>query len=601
MPEVKIDFRSLCEDLKKKVLEIENSDSDQGDKTRRFIQAGKSFRKQLYGDKRRYSGEKGEQKRISLNTYNTYLSRARRMFEDMGLRHHLLDRELERLKKRYPLHAHAIGTLDGLTPTETRLAQRGLFDQLRKAGNLRRQLSELDFSVPAAKKSVDGLRAKHPMYAEKLEQLLTGDAVTAMANLERSFREVDALIEDLTHLKVNHEIMYSLSMEKGLRETHTEKKELALGKKKRNAIAIHYPNYIQRVFNLLTNPTVNSSEGAMYGISPLTFALCAATGRRPIEILVQGQFRAIDEHRLGFIGQAKKRTESVDHERVIYSLVDSGIVLKALQILRNLPQVKSLHLSEGAENDTREKNAIISGRVSAPLNEFAKQFFADEGRVLKDTRAIYARICFELWFKVDPRWKKIDDDVFFAELLGHEDEQTQMHYKSFKVFDCDRSFEPSESDRLGRWERLAEYDNQMLELANGDAAVVLHEKIKQHLVENPDEKMTQSTISRITGAYRPLIQRYMELCADALGIEKQDNGRWLQLDEAKDPVLIEVDADELPAHSANDKPRFSAHPIGDGSEWESIVSVNGEEVARATGATRMAAQRAAWDVYQDSL
>lgn len=596
MPAVKIDFNKMCEELKKKVIAIENSDSDQAEKTRHFKQAGETFRKQLYGDKRKYSGADGEKKRIALNTYNTYLSRARGMFEKMGLRHHLLDRELARLKKRYPLHAEAIATLDNLSPKETRLAQKLLFDQLRKAGNLRRQLSELDFSTPSAKKNVDQLRAKHPLYADKLEMLLTGDAIEAKAQLDKTFREVESLIEDLTHLKINHEIMYSLQMEKGLRETHTEAKDSSLDKKKRTTVAIHYPNYIQRVFNLLTNPTVNSSDGTMYGISPLTFALCAATGRRPIEILVKGQFRAIDEHRLGFIGAAKKRTGTNDSEYIIYSLIDSGTVLKAIQVLRSLPQVKSLPLSEGMDNDIRDKNAIINGRVSAPLNEFAKQFFSDENRMLKDTRSIYARICYELWFKVDPRWKKTDDDVFFAEILVHDNEESQMHYKSFKVFECDRSFTPAASNRMGRAERLAEFDNIMPDLANGDAAVILHEKIKRHLVDHPDEKMTQSTISRLTGAYRPLIQRYMELCADALGIEKQENGRWIQLDEAKEPVLIEVDAEDEQQPEARAKPRFSAHPIGD--QWEAVVSIDGTEVARGTGPDRMTAQRVAWDKYQ---
>lgn len=600
MPEVKIDFRKLVAELTKEVLAIESSDAVQADKTRRFNAAGQKFRNALYGDKRKYSGAAGQAKRIALNTYNTYLSRARKVFEEMGLRHHLLDREIERLKKRYQNHELAIEGLEKKSPTETRLAKKQLEELLRGAVDLRRQIYPLDFSKPSAKKTIDLLKKNHPFYSDKLGELLGENAIEESVKLDLILGEAEPLLEDLSKLKINHEIMYALRMESNLRATHTEKKDSALGTKKRNAIAIHYPHYIQRVFNILTNPTVNSSTGVMYGMSPLTFAICAATGRRPIEVLLQGEFTIIDQHRLGFSGQAKKRTENKDHERVIYSLVDTSILIEALRILRSLPQVAELPDSTGAENETRSLNAIISGRVATPLNQYAKQFFGDENRVLKDTRAIYARICHELWFKVDPRWKKSDDDVFFAELLGHDDEATQMHYKSFKVFECSSDFKPTESQRRGRLERLAEFDDQMQNLANGDSAIVLHEKIKKLLEREPEAKITQSLIIKETGAFRPLIQRYMELCADALGIEKQENGRWLQLDEAADAVLIEVDADDDSlAVDHQEKPRVAAHM--DGVIWVATVTLGGLELASASSGDRVSAMKEAWAKYEEQL
>ena len=610
MPEKKIDLRTLIAELKKEVVEIEASDAPQADKTRRFQAAGRKFRNALYGDQRKYKGKAGRERRISVNTYNSYLSRARKVFEELGLLHHLLGRELGRLAKRYPQHAAAIGALAGLSPKETRLAKKALEQQLREAGELARKVDRIDFAKPAAKPAIARLRSDFPIYDQALAALLGKRATEAAADLEATLDEAEPLLEDLAALKVNHEILYALQMEKSVRTSHTEKKEKALGVKKRTAVAIHYPHYIQRVTNLLAHPTQTGGAGTMYAMAPLAFALCAATGRRPIEVLFRGEFDPVllpggqvDPHRLAFSGQAKKRSEDPEVERIIYCLAPAPVVLAALGHLRALPQVADLGGSMGVENDTRSLNAMIASRVGSPLNTYAKEFFEDQKRTLKDTRAIYARISYELWFKRDPRWRKTDEDVFFAELLGHDDETTQMHYKQFKVHDCDPDFTPETEQRSGRLARLAEYDGLMAELANGDAAEKLHAAVKAQLQQDPATKFTQSLISKLTGAYRPLIQRYMELCAEALGIEKQDNGRWRQLDEAEPAVLIEVavpEADEAapaeaPAPVPAAKPRI--HWAREGDLWRAAVLVDGAEVAHSLDADRNTAGQEAWADY----
>lgn len=603
MPVMKIDLNKLIDELKKEVIAIESSDATQADKTRRFNAAGVKFKNALYGDKRKFGSAAGQEKRISLNTYNTYLSRARKVFEEMGLVHHLLPREIDRMKKRYPGHAEAIDNhLARATPAEIRIGKKELEKQLSAGAELRRTLRGLDYSKPATKRKIDLLKNDHALYADDLVALLGSDAAAAYAVLENRLAEVDKLLADLADLKVNHEILYALRMEKSLRETHTDKKESALSTKKRNTVAIHFPNYIQRVFHLLTNPTVNVGSTTMFALSPLTFGLCAATGRRPIEILIQGQFKKLDSHRLLFNGQAKKRTENDDFERVIYTLIDADVVLNAIAALRALPQAQSLLDHEVDDLDVRSKNAVVNGRVASPINTFAKQFFKDESRVLKDTRAIYARICYELWFKVDPRWKTKDDDVFFAELLGHEDETTQMHYKSFKVFDCNPEFVPVESKRLnraGRLERLSEFDGVMSSMSKGDSAENLHQRVKKMLADNPALRVTQNYLFKETGAYRPLIERYLETCASALDIERMDNGRWRQVDESEPDVFVMVKDDQPEQAPAPQKPRVTSHK--DGEQWVAVVSVGGLEIASATAEDRMQAQRAAWEIYQTEI
>ncbi|WP_445364872.1 protelomerase family protein (plasmid) [Microbulbifer sp. ANSA001] len=619
----KVDLRKLVSKYKDEVVAIEASHAPQAEKTRKFRAIGQKIRSALYTDRRRYQG-KGQANRVTLNTYNTYLSRVRKVFEEMGLRHHLLDRDIGRLQKRYPHHAQALESLENLPPEKTRLAKKHLEEQLRGAAKISSTLEGLDFSKPAAKRKIDQLRKAYPIYADMLSDLLSGDAIDAEFALLAALDEAELLIEGLTSLKINHEIMYALRMEKGLRATHTAKKEAALGVKKRTAIAIQYSNYIQRVTNILANPTKNSGADTMYAMAPLTFALCAATGRRPIEVLFQGEFSLVklkggkvDPHRLAFSGQAKKRSEDGEYQRIIYTLAPAEIVVAGIRHLRALPQVADLPESEGVKGDTRSLNAKIASRVGAPLNTYAKEFFADKKRVLKDTRSIYARICYELWFHRDPRWKKSDEDVFFAELLGHDDETTQMHYKQFKVAGCDPDFEPETEQRSGRLEQLAEFDEMMPDMANGDAAVKIHQKVKEQLEKDPETKFTQSFLINLTKAYRPLIKRYMETCADALGIELQENGRWRQLDEAEPPVLVEVpveeEAEDLEAEEAEieeqeaedsvqepsqrpaAKPRISYNR--EGNLWRAAVTIDGEEVAHSLDKNRQTAMEEAWTEY----
>ncbi|MBX4308959.1 telomere resolvase, partial [Mycobacterium tuberculosis] len=83
------------------------------------------------------------------------------------------------------------------------------------------------------------------------------------------------------------------------------------------------------------------------------------------------------------------------------------------------------------------------GRINAILatafNPWVKTFLGDDRRVYKDSRAIYARIAYEMFFRVYPRWKNVDEDVFFMEILGHDDENTQLHYKQFKLANFSRT------------------------------------------------------------------------------------------------------------------------------------------------------------------
>lgn len=61
------------------------------------------------------------------------------------------------------------------------------------------------------------------------------------------------------------------------------------------------------------------------------------------------------------------------------------------------------------EITTRSENGRINAILAKAFNPWVKSFFKDDRRVYKDSRAIYARIAYEMFFRVDPRWKNVDE------------------------------------------------------------------------------------------------------------------------------------------------------------------------------------------------
>ncbi|WP_329502364.1 protelomerase family protein [Pseudomonas aeruginosa] len=159
--------------------------------------------------------------------------------------------------------------------------------------------------------------------------------------------------------------------------------------------------------------------------SYLALGLALATGRREVEILKLAKFEKVGEFELEFSGQAKRRggVDYGDSYR-IYTLLQADVVLEAFAKLRAMPEVLELqHLD----------NTEVNRRVAKTLNTQAKRVFGNQERVFKDSRAIWARVVFELHFTRDARWAKVNETVFWREMLGHEDMDTQESYKAFKI------------------------------------------------------------------------------------------------------------------------------------------------------------------------
>lgn len=165
--------------------------------------------------------------------------------------------------------------------------------------------------------------------------------------------------------------------------------------------------------------------------------------------------------------------------------------------------------------------------------------FNDDRRVYKDSRAIYARIVYEQYFNTDPRWKDCDEDVFFSEILGHDDENTQLHYKQFKLRNFSTAWRPTFSTDNPRLVALQALDDDMPGLANGDAAVRLHSWVKELIENDPSAKITTYTIRKQSGGNPAFAKRYLDYVAPALGMEVGDDGRFKSAAEDEiQPVVI---------------------------------------------------------------
>lgn len=539
----KVKIGEMINALVREVDQIDESAVTQGEKTKKYKAAVTKFKNALFGDKRKYRG-KGLENRITANTYNTYISRARKRFDDRL--HHHFERNVTRLAERFPLYASELTDWLGLPAAEIRQRLTELSNRLKDIQPLAEELSGVKLGTKAAEKKTIRMANKYPAWSFAIMDLNSDDWKASRENLYKFFQQGDQLLGELLNLKVNHVVLYELTLSPAERVSIQKRWGDVLDSKKRSTVLIDYPVYMQGVIDILNTPPQQFDLTTRTGMAPLAFALAAVSGRRMIEIMVHGEFEAAGKNMVRFTGQAKKRHVD-DEARTIYTLCDSDLFIDRLKVLRSCPAASDFDqvMAGGDENDSRSENGRISSILGTAFSPWVKRFFNDDRRMFKDSRSIYARIAYELWFRVDPRWANVDEDVFFSELLGHDDEGTQLHYKQFKLHNFSLSWKPETGQENARLAALQALDDDMLGFARGDRGVRLHEQVKRMVEEDPGIVITNYNL-RPFGFNTTMIKRYLEFAADALGQSAGENGR-LQLNIEPPAVVLNNDqyADEL--------------------------------------------------------
>lgn len=452
--------------------------------------------------------------KLQASTYRRYLTTIRTAITAENWRHHSVEETAQRLARRFPRWAEQLQGLAELTNiTPLRLAHKDLLAEIRRAG------------------------------------------------------DADAY-EAVREMKLDHEIMRHLTLPAVTKVELASEATEVLEAKATNTVTLNYHQLMAQITGLLTTQQL---IGAHYGqrFSHLALGLAMATGRRQIEILKLGQFKKVGEFELEFSGQAKQR-QGVDysHSYRIYSLIKADLVLEAFARLRAMPEVAELQVLDNTE---------VNRRVAKTLNTVAKRVLGSEDRVFKDSRAIWARIVFETHFTTEARWKTVNETVFWREMLGHEDLDTQESYKQFKI-DYSQPEQPAEtaSRYASRSEGLKALDDHP-GIAGRVGMVRIHEWVKATVAATPEAKITQKAISINVGSYRPNIKEYLAIAEEAL---------------AAPAVPVATVAAEVPATVAKAKPHLVAER--DGEDWVAVAWINGVEVARARSTDRMTALRNAF-------
>lgn len=241
-------------------------------------------------------------------------------------------------------------------------------------------------------------------------------------------------------------------------------------------------------------------------------------------------------------------------------------MLEELAKLRAMPEVLELQHCDNTE---------VNRRTAKTLNTVAKRIFERPEAVFKDSRAIWARIVFETHFNRDERWRRVNETVFWREMLGHEDMDTQESYKAFKI-DYATPAQPAApaAKFASRLEALQALDSHE-RIAGRPAMEKLHSWVKATVEASPEARISQKAIATNVGSYRGLIKEYLEdLAAEALATPNR-------VAEAVSPAV--------PAEVAKALPRIRVTEEAPG-KWVAVATLNGVEIRRAEGDSRNEAQ-----------
>ena len=602
MSERKINLKDTIDWLIIEFKKIDSTDEKPSIKTPKFQRLAIKFNTILYRDGRRSIDD-----RLTLKTARGYISKARSAIKEITGMHHGFERNVNRLVKKYNRYSDLIAQLNDIkTPNEATEIKNSLLKGILHAVDLRAEFDSLDFSKRTIKNKIKKLAEKYPTYEYYIRNLDSEDyAITAKVELIKALNESTEVYKELNELKIDHELVVSLVITDLDTAYFTKDKKTRVMKRKTNNIYVNYPSYMNKITTILEHPKTYFND-EVNGVVPLIFALCAVTGRRLIEVVFMGNFKVKDKNNLIFSGQAKKRNDDFK-ENVIYSLINSEVVVSAIKILRENPVIKKT-VTESKPREHFNTNEIIKVKIAPDLNDFTKDFFVDKNRVSKDTRGIYARICYERWYLNDPRWKKKDSDIFFLEIFCHSDKEAQETYKPYRLDNFTRNYKPEEIPMYDRWLALCELDEEAHALSKYDTTKDIHTWVKKTIEQKPNSKITQTGIHKGTNCYRPAIKRYLDfigelaLPGEPLTTQREEENDTIEQEEPetqKKPIIKKA---HVTKKDKPEKPHFNVKQLKDDNHWEVIIRLkNKTKLYELYASSHIAAMKTAYALFTDKL
>lgn len=598
----KTNLDKIIIDLLDELGEIQTSDRTQSAKTMAYNRAAKKVITALYGKRKQKSGNS-----LSLDGASKALTKVRNAVSATGAMHHSFDKSISSLRNNFPRCSYLVDEIDGFPLKETRERWSKLREKITHVVRVEKQLRKLSPDISNYATVVNKMAKDFPAWSHEIESLKTlkkEDRADAIERLQAIFDETREFYPALDKLKIDHEVMRHLTKDSFSTDNKQAESKANLIFKKEGVVNIDYSKQMQLMSLLLSDSSAHQWEALAVGVA-------MATGRRSIEVLFQGEFEKIDNNRLKFTGQAKKRGGVTGDEMEIYSLADANVVLKALSRLRSFANIASL---AGLKAERHYSvNELVSNRTAGPLNKFMRDLIDRfpitlEGHrrdwVFKDTRAMYAKTCFELFFKEDKRWAKKDENMFYQELLGHHDTDAQNHYMQFKIHNAGAKWEPIVDDsperRINAMKAMS--DNEWI--AARESRSSLHKAVIEMIEKDPWRTIKPIDIRK--GRNYTMVKQYLEVVEDALKIDHSLDA----IMERKSEEYSKPKAEEKPAEKASSEPemeksteqssepvqpKFKAHKNDDGT-WLVDVTIGDEhkQVNDVEAANMMEAFKKAW-------
>ncbi|CAH0530104.1 hypothetical protein CTH30272_02690 [Allocatenococcus thiocycli] len=374
----KINLREIIEDTVSRFIKTRESDKKQKIKTDEEKRLGTSTKNKLRND-----GRKNESNKITLTTMNGYLTKVRKAIVETGYKHHFFEKKITALVKKNPRFEKSLNDLLKLDCLAATKAKNELVIELRK-----------------------------------------------LAKKDREGKKIESLANALSGVQVVPVAISALKLDELEKQQMSEHNDGVINRTQSSKVKLDADSVNNLLIKLFESDNPHD----------LALGVAMATGRRQIEVLIQGEFKKVGEFEIAFSGQAKEKNAGGAYN--ITTLVSADKILQAIEKLRESPQVKKImDVMEQAEksNDFYTKNETFNNysrafttAATSTLSELGEK---PSGWTFKDSRAIYANVAFKLdeAHRIANGLDVIDSALFFEQELGHKDKESQHNYKSFYV------------------------------------------------------------------------------------------------------------------------------------------------------------------------
>ena len=177
------------------------------------------------------------------------------------------------------------------------------------------------------------------------------------------------------------------------------------------------------------------------------------------------------------------------------------------------------------------RHRAINNSVQYQLNQFVKSEMSGNEWMLKDGRAMFARIAYAEYCAIEKKAGRlpITDDLFFKRKLGHTDAETQQNYKRFVLVGnevvSDREVKQtkastkeaatSERDRLAELKVLFTSS----EIQESRAFLKYSEFVVCQLEQDPSMNISSTWIKKELGGNKGIISKFIKIVKEA-GLQK---------------------------------------------------------------------------------